>query len=154
LAHREYFTGKNAIIFPFNYFAILYVRANGCIPVEKAGGDLAKALGEAVRVLNTGGENFWIYPEGVMSRDGDLHQGKRGVAYLHQQTNVPIVPVGIRGNFRAFKLKNLILRRSKITLVFGKPIYSLPSKTLEEGANFVMERIAELTGQTYDPNNK
>jgi 1-acyl-sn-glycerol-3-phosphate acyltransferase len=142
LVLREFFNWKNRFSFPVSVLMISYVHINGSIPVDKARGDLYKALKDAVEVLNNNAR-VWIYPEGGMTKDGKLRQGKRGVASLHQQTGAPIVPVGIIGNFGILSAKTL-LRKNKVRVKIGKPIYSLGEISLEEGAEKVMTEIARL----------
>ncbi|MBU4224020.1 1-acyl-sn-glycerol-3-phosphate acyltransferase [Patescibacteria group bacterium] len=145
LVLREFFNWKNRFSFPFSILMTTYVRINGSIPVDKADGDLLKALGETIKALNNRA-HVWIYPEGGMTKDGKLRQGKRGVAFLHQQTKASIVPVGIIGNFGILSTKTL-LRKNKVKVKIGKPIYSLGEISLEEGAEKVMSEIAELIKQ-------
>ncbi len=147
LAAKSFFGIKNSIPFPISLLTALYVRANGSIPVIRGAGDLAIALDVAIKTLNSEKTKLWIYPEGRMTRDGSIGKGKRGVAFLHQQTAVPIVPVLITGNFRILNLMNLfksILGLRKLKIKIGKPIYSLGDVSLEEGTERVMEEIAKL----------
>lgn len=149
LVMREYFNWLNPVMFPFGLPIAAYVRVNGSVLVEKAGGDLYKALGMAVDTLNKGA-SLCIYPEGKLTRDGELNRGKRGVAFLQQQTGAPIIPIGIEGHFRAFKLKNIFLRRSKVTLHLGKAFYIPQNLNLEQGADFVMQQTATLVKKEYN----
>lgn len=142
LVLREFFSIKNRFTFPFSLLMTAYVRINGSIPVDKAGGDLFKALKDVMEALDAGAR-IWIYPEGGMTKDGKLRQGKRGVAFLHQQTKAPIIPVGIIGNFGILSTKTL-LRKNKVKVKIGKPIYSLGEISLEEGVEKVMSEIAKL----------
>lgn len=120
----------------------LYVWLNGSIKISRTGGDLRKSLMNAIDALNNNA-CVWIYPEGKMTRDGNLQSGKRGVAFLYQQTGAPIVPVALIGTFGILSLKTL-LRTRKVKVKIGKPIYSLGNLSLEEGTDVVMQKIAEL----------
>jgi len=120
-----------------NIFVIFYIWIHGSIWVKKGRGDLQTTLKEVVSALKKG-ERIWIFPEGKRTTDGKLGQGKRGVAYLHKETGAPIVPVAFIGTFRFFR--NL----KKVTVVFGKPIYSLGEGSLEQGVDKVMSAIREL----------
>ncbi len=132
--------------FRWRYLVVaLYVRVNGSIRVFRSGGNLRRSLSEAITALRRG-EKIWIYPEGKLSPDGKLQQGKRGVAYLHRETSAPVVPVGINGNFGILSFDTL-LRKKKVVVNIGRPISSLdnPGKcTLETGVNKVMTAIAGL----------
>ncbi len=119
-----------------------YVLVNGSIPIDKTGGDLFKALGETIEALKNNAR-VWIYPEGGITKDGKLRPGKRGVAFLHQQTRAPIVPVAITGNFGILSPK-IFSRKNNVKVKIGKPIYSLGKSNLEEGTNIIMSEIASL----------
>lgn len=111
-----------------NLPVVLFIWLHGSIKIRKCGGDLETSLKKVISLLKEG-ERVWIFPEGKRSADGTLQQGKRGVAYLHKETGVPIVPVAIIGKSR---------------IVFSKPIYSLGECSLEQGADKVMSVIKEL----------
>jgi 1-acyl-sn-glycerol-3-phosphate acyltransferase len=71
--------------------------ALGMIPVDRTDGRRALlALNLATRILRAGGM-FAIYPEGTRSRDGKLHVGHTGAAYLSIATGARIVPTGLVG---------------------------------------------------------
>lgn len=73
--------------------------AAGHIPIDR--GDRQAAI----RSLNAAGETLHrekaavvIFPEGTRSPDGNLLPFKKGAFVLAAQTQVPIVPIGIRGS--------------------------------------------------------
>lgn len=137
LVVEEYFNfWKNSFPFPISFFVAAYVRANGSILIVKDLGDFQKNLAETVKVLKKGAK-VWIYPEGKLTLDGKLQQGKKGAAYLHQTTGALIVPVGLSGTFE-------ILKSKKIKVKIGKPIHSLGDVPLEEGIEKIMREISEL----------
>lgn len=142
LAWKKYYRWFNPFPFPFNLLASAYVRMNGSIPIEKAGGDLFKSLSSVIDALRSGNK-IWIFPEGRITKDGLLQPGKRGVAFLHQQTKAPIVPIALTGTFKMFSLKNL-LKEGQIKVRIGKPIISLENLSLEQGVEKVMSEIAKL----------
>jgi 1-acyl-sn-glycerol-3-phosphate acyltransferase len=144
LAAKEYYEFRNPKNFPFpiSLFTTAYVRINGCVPVERGGmKSLEEKLGAAVRALKEEKIKLWIYPEGRITRDGNLQSGKAGAVYLHQATGAAIVPVGLIGAFKILSFPPLIRRRVKVKI--GKPIYSL-NDNLEGGAEKVIKAIAEL----------
>lgn len=142
LAFREFFSTKNRYPFPLSHIVTYYVKANGSVPVEPKKGDLAEALKDAIIAVNNG-DRLWIFPEGFMSMDGKIHEGKRGVAYLNKQTGAPIVPVGLIGTYKILSWSTLLLR-NRVKVVFGAPIYSFGDKTIEQSVDVVMEKIKEL----------
>jgi len=149
LAFKAYFNWFNPIPFPLGVFAAMYVRMNGSVPVEKAKGDLLKALRHVIGEIKNGAK-LWIYPEGSITKDGKLQEGKRGVIFLHQQTGAPIVPVALIGTFKILSLKTLF-RKNSVKVKIGKPIYSLENCNqencdLDGGVEKVMFEIARLIG--------
>lgn len=142
LVLKKFFGIFGQFPFPISLPVTFYVWINGSIPIERTGGDLFKALRAAIKELKNSAK-VWIYPEGGMPKDGKLQPGKRGVTFLHQQTGAPIVPVGILGNYGILSPKTL-LRKNKLKVRIGKPIYSLGNVSLEEGTKIVMSKIAEL----------
>ncbi len=100
------------------------------------------SLSEAIKELKKGAR-LWIFPEGGLTTDGKLRQGKRGVAYLHRQTGVPVVPVALQGNYKILSPKTL-LRKNRVTVKIGKPMYSLNAESLEDGVDAIMKEIGKL----------
>ena len=139
LAHARFFKLRYLLI-------ALYVWINGSIPVcrgkKTTDEGLKNILAEAVKALRNK-EKVWIFPEGKVSKDGSLGKGKRGVAYLHKITGAPIVPVAILGTDKLHS-PAVLLGRIRVTVRFGKPIYSLKADNLFEASQEVMAAIAEL----------
>jgi 1-acyl-sn-glycerol-3-phosphate acyltransferase len=144
LVAKEFFSWRTTpFLFPLSSLTAFYVRANGSIPVDRgAPGDLSYKLKEAIEVLKKGAK-LWIYPEGKITKDGNLQPGKRGVAYLHQATSAAIVPVALIGTFKILSFKK-ILNRARVKVIIGKPIYSLGNVSLEEGTEKIMKEIENL----------
>lgn len=71
--------------------------ALGMIPIDRRGGDHARAALDAAKAVLDAGGWFGIYPEGTRSRSGKLHKGHTGAARLAAETGAPIHPVGLIG---------------------------------------------------------
>lgn len=69
-------------------------------------------------------KSMLIFPEGRKTKTGDIvyDEAHGGVAFLAEKTGLPIVPVRIKGAFGT-TLKSFLLRKQKITVSFGKPVY-------------------------------
>lgn len=150
-ALREFFHWFNPLPFPIGMLAAAYVRLNGSIPVQRTKGDLETALHNVVRVLKdpTNKDKLWIFPEGGISRDGHVHQGKRGIAHLYKKTGVPIVPVAITGTYN-LGVAGFFLRRRHAVLKIGKPMTNFAEDaTLEEIVDQVMREVAKLADKEY-----
>jgi 1-acyl-sn-glycerol-3-phosphate acyltransferase len=95
-----------------------------------------------------------IAPEGTRSRNGQLQEGKAGIALLASRAGVPIVPVGIAGSENYFR--NLRrLRKPQISLTFG-PAFTPPpmdrnnrNESLKILTDEIMCRIAILLPPKY-----
>ncbi len=130
--------------------------AMGMIPVDRSGGDAAKAaLDTAAKVLE-GGRLFMIYPEGTRSRSEFLHKGRTGAARLAIRCNAPIVPVGHEGTLDVQPPDKFTMKvRLPITIKIGKPMWAHEHgdpddpRTLRAFTDAVMFEIAQLSGQRY-----
>lgn len=95
-----------------------------------------------------------IAPEGTRSRNGQLQEGKPGVALLALKSGVPIVPVGIAGTENYFHCLTRA-RRPELSLTFG-PAFQLPpldpknrNESLARITDEIMCRIAILLPPQY-----
>jgi 1-acyl-sn-glycerol-3-phosphate acyltransferase len=73
-----------------------------------------------------------MFPEGSRNETGQLLEARRGVGMIATISNVPIVPALIIGTDKALPVDAKWLKRNKILVMFGKPIYP---KTFTESAD-------------------
>lgn len=92
LAKQELFNNK---------FLGWALRKLNCYPVRRDGSDLS-VVKTAVSLLKKG-EVLLIFPEGQRIRKGKKPVLKSGAFRLAMMAGVPIIPTGIRGNFRWFR---------------------------------------------------
>ncbi|WP_404416123.1 MFS transporter [Marinospirillum sp.] len=96
------------------------------------------------------GELVFIFPEGRLTRDGELQPFKKGVERILAQYPVPVIPMALRGLWgswfsreqgRAFKK---MPRRfwSKVEVVAGKPL-----QADEVTAELLRQKVAKLRGE-------
>lgn len=92
----------------------------GVIPVQREGFD-RQAVQQVLGVLRAG-EIVLVAPEGTRSHDGQLAQGKEGIAYLASRSDAPIIPVAIDGTigFPAIRF-TAAWRNPGARVTFGKP---------------------------------
>jgi 1-acyl-sn-glycerol-3-phosphate acyltransferase len=150
LAKAEYWQGSGFV----GWLQRALFTALGALPVERGTHRAAQAaLDTALGVLQTGGA-FGIYPEGTRSRDGRLHRGKTGVAWLALTADCPVVPVAVRGTDRVQPIGASWPRPHRVSITFGTPL-TFPEQRGQAGrgqarrvvTDQVMEAIAELSGQ-------
>lgn len=130
--------------------------AMGMIPVDRSGGDAAKAALDAAASVLDDGRLFMIYPEGTRSRSGNLHKGRTGPARLAARCNAPIVPVGHEGTLEIQPPDSVVMKpRRKVVVRFGEPMWAQDfgdledPRTMRRFTDAVMFEISQLSGQTY-----
>jgi 1-acyl-sn-glycerol-3-phosphate acyltransferase len=69
------------------------------------------------------GELIAIFPEGQRSETGELLEAKRGVGMIASVSNSSVVPTLIMGSNTALPFGAKWIRRAKVLIIFGKPIY-------------------------------
>ena len=120
----------------------------GAIPLKTDGGD-SGALRKALHALRSG-KAIGIFPEGQRMKDGQMGEGKLGVAFLAWRSGAPVIPAAIVGAHKAMPVGAGIPRPMPVHVVFGEPMFFSPEARRPEKeemigfANQVMDRIAEL----------
>ena len=127
----------------------------GGIPVHRGEYD-RKALETVISVLRSG-YPLLIAPEGERSHAPGLQQAKPGIAFILEQAQVPVVPVGIVGTTDDFWQKASKGKRPSLEMRIGKPI-RLPliksqgaqrREARQRNADLVMAYIAGLLPKEY-----
>ena len=121
----------------------------GAIPVSTTGRSAAGAMKTALGAAR-GGELLGVFPEGRISLDGKLQEGRGGVSVLMQRAGVPVVPVAIIGAFEVLPKSARFPRFGTIKVVWGEPIHVSVNNTFDrreaadELRNQVMGAIKDL----------
>jgi 1-acyl-sn-glycerol-3-phosphate acyltransferase len=113
---REMFYFAKIELFRNPLFGAL-IKSVNAFPVHRGEAD-RQAWKVAKSLLKTG-KLLLFFPEGTRSRDGQLQDGKPGMARLAFAADVPVVPAAISGSNR---LRDVFLRRAKLRVGFAKPI--------------------------------
>ncbi|WP_402463968.1 lysophospholipid acyltransferase family protein [Isoptericola aurantiacus] len=156
IAKSEYWTGRGLK----GRISRWFFTTMGHIPVDRddprAG---QRSLQDALAVLQ-GGDAFGIYPEGTRSRDGRLHKGHTGVAWLALAGTTPVVPVALRGTDKVQPVGRRLPRPTRgIRVEFGVPIDpsrqiaagTRPAQARRELTDQVMASIHSMSGQELVP---
>lgn len=128
------------------------LKVGGVVWLDRNEADFS-AFRKAAEIIKSG-VAMGVAPEGTRSRDGQLQEGKPGIALLAVQTKTPIVPVGIAGTDMFFK-RLLTLRRPRVILNFGPAIHLEPlqrdtrKEQLKQYTEEIMCRIAALLPASY-----
>jgi len=134
-----------------NILAMLW----GGIKVHR--GDYDRAMFETVLAVLHRGYPLLIAPEGGRSHAPGLRTAKPGIAYLAEQSGLPVIPVGIVGTTDDFWQKATKGKRPLLEMHIGKPIL-LPviegkgdrrREARQRNADLVMRTIAGLLPEEY-----
>jgi 1-acyl-sn-glycerol-3-phosphate acyltransferase len=133
----------------------ILARLWGGIPVHR--GEYDRALFDKVLAALAAGYPLLIAPEGGRSHKPGMREAKPGIAYLAEQSGVPVIPVGIVGTTDDFWHKATKGERPLLELRIGKPVY-LPAvegkgvarrASRQRNADLVMRIIAGLLPEDY-----
>ena len=127
----------------------------GVIPVHR--GDYDRALlTKIIRIIKSGFP-LLIAPEGGRSHLTAMRRAKPGVAYIIEQTGVPVLPVGLIGTTEDYWQRARRGKRPMLEMRIGKPIH-LPEITTrgterhearQRNADLVMSYLAGLLPEEY-----
>lgn len=95
---------------------------------------------ETVRRLKKG-ELITMFPEGRRSETGELMEARRGIGMLACLSKVPVVPTLIIGSDRVLPVDAGWLKRAKITVVFGEPVYYNSTADEKEYRNHELHEV-------------
>jgi 1-acyl-sn-glycerol-3-phosphate acyltransferase len=100
------------------------MRTYGCIPVRRAGFDIA-AIRESLRAL-ADGRKVAFFPEGGVSPQP--RPPHRGAALIAARAGAPILPAAISGTDRVYPMGARVPRPGRVLLRFG-PLIPAPADT-------------------------
>jgi 1-acyl-sn-glycerol-3-phosphate acyltransferase len=86
-----------------------------------------------------------LFPEGTRHGAAGEKKALAGVGFLAQKAGVPVIPVFIDGSQKALPPGAKCLRRTKIRVIYGKPILFKDQKDYDEVARQVMKAILALS---------
>ncbi len=92
------------------------------------------------------GYSIFIAPEGTRSHEKDPLPFKDGSLKPAQKTGCPIIPVAITGTDDLFENHKPWLKKTKVILEFGKPIYlnELDPEIQKHPGAYVREKVIEM----------
>jgi 1-acyl-sn-glycerol-3-phosphate acyltransferase len=133
----------------------ILARLWGGIPVHR--GEYDRALFDKVLAALAAGYPLLIAPEGERSHKPGLRLAKPGIAYLAEQSGLPVIPVAIVGTTEDFWQKATKGKRPPLQMRIGKPVYLPPvggkgerrRASRQSNADLVMRSIAGLLPEDY-----
>jgi 1-acyl-sn-glycerol-3-phosphate acyltransferase len=133
----------------------ILARLWGGIPVHR--GEYDRAVFDIVLAALSAGYPLLIAPEGERSHKPGLQMAKPGIAYLAEQSGLPVVPVAIVGTTDDFWQKASKGKRPLLEMRIGKPLHLPPVEgkgeqrraSRQRNADLVMRTIAGLLPEDY-----
>ena len=131
------------------------LRLYGVIPVHR--GDYDRTLLTRIIRMIKSGFPLLIAPEGGRSHVTAMRRAKPGIAYIIEQTGVPVLPVGLIGTTEDYWQRARRGERPLLEMRIGKPIH-LPKITAkgterhaarQRNADLVMSYLAGLLPEEY-----
>jgi len=90
------------------------------------------------------GWNVLIFPEGLTTPDGQLHDFRAGIGLLATQLGLPIIPIRLDGLFDLRQTERLIARPGDVRVTIGKPVRFAADQDAAKIASELKRRVAEL----------
>ena len=127
----------------------------GVIPVHR--GDYDRSLLTKIISIIKSGIPLLIAPEGARSHEPGMRRAKPGIAYVIEQTGVPVLPVGLIGTTEDFWARAVHGQKPSLEMRIGKPI-TLPHITVkgaekhsarQRNVDLVMSYLAGLLPEEY-----
>jgi len=97
-----------------------FIKSLNANPIKRGRVD-SGALKLGAKLLSEG-KGLVIFPEGTRSKNGELQEGKRGVAMLAIRTGVPVIPAWVEGTQNALPRGSRKLKSAPVLVTFGTPI--------------------------------
>jgi 1-acyl-sn-glycerol-3-phosphate acyltransferase len=115
---------------------------------------------EVFRQINSvlkAGRPLMIAPEGGRSHQPGLRRGKPGVAYIVDQADLPVIPVGVVGNTMDFLTQGLRGKRPPLQMFVGEPFRVLPIQgrgeerrnMRQQNTDYMMSKLAAMLPESY-----
>jgi 1-acyl-sn-glycerol-3-phosphate acyltransferase len=120
-----------------------WLREVGVFPVKRNSADIS-AFKESLRRLAQG-SGLLIFPEGARQKNGVLGQPEPGVGFLVAKTNVPVIPVFVKGTEKILPKGARRLNFSGITVCFGEQIPLERRMPYQDIALLIMNSIRHLS---------
>jgi long-chain acyl-CoA synthetase len=129
----------------FKYVSWLAELAFNCFPLPRQEESRIKMGLENTGQLLDWGYHVVVFPEGKMSKDGNLLPPKQGAGLLATQMGVPIVPIRIRGIQDIFPYDTFVPRSwGTVQVHVGAPLVFSRRQSYQEVAQTIADTIAQL----------
>ncbi len=131
--------------FPNKFAAHASALFIGAIPIERT--KLSKLSIKNTEGAIKAGQSLLIYPEGGRSPDGWSREHRPGAAFVAKRMGVPVVPVYIDGTGTVLPKGKNWPTRSRVAVVFGKPLQLSDGEDARAFAKRIQGNINELADE-------
>ncbi len=125
------------------------MRAIGMVETDRQARAAAhRKINEQVARVVKMGRSLIIYPEGTRSRDGELHDFKKGAFRIAIENNMPVLPIAISGLYEIWPPGSKIIRGGRAKMVFHEPI---PTSGLgTDDIDALRTQVHEIIGTAFE----
>lgn len=94
----------------------------GHIFIDRSSAIKAKKSIDKAEVLLRNGASVVLFPEGSRTRTGDLQKFKRGAFFLATDLSLEVVPITIKGAYRAWPPRSIFIKPGSIEMMIHSPL--------------------------------
>ena len=142
--YRAFVVAAADSIFKHKWEAILTEFLINTFPIPRAGG--ARPALDRLKDHLAHRWSVVIFPEGTLSRTGNIGTFKKGAAILAIDAGVPIVPAYVEGMYEVFPRFRRIPRRHPGSIRFGDPLYPEPGEDYDHFIARAEQAVRTLAG--------
>ncbi len=122
-----------------NRFFAAVIRSGNAFPVKRDSADLS-AIKEAIKRVHKG-EGLVLFPEGTRQKAGSQADPKKGIGFLAQKLDCPVIPVFIRGTDKVLPKGSKFFHLAKIEVFVGAQVPVVKGQSYDETAQGIMDAI-------------
>ena len=142
--YRAFVVAAADSIFKRKWEAVLTQLLINTFPIPRAGG--ARPALDLLKQHLQQGSSVVIFPEGTLSRTGNIGTFKKGAAILAIDAGVPIVPAYVEGLYEVFPRFRRIPRRHPGSIKFGDPLHPEAGEDYDRFIARVEQAVRTLAG--------
>ncbi len=112
------------------------------IPIKRGASDF-RAMREMLRRLKQGAPVV-LFPEGTRQTAGGERKIHEGIGFIVAKAGVPVIPAYIKDSDKVLPPGSKVLKRHRVTVIFGAPLHFTKHQSYADIARQVMDRVSFL----------